>query len=209
MGDAITTEKRHKQLASVLSLWNGLFPALLLSSNPAIQYTAYDALKSTLLRRLKHGKLSMWESFACGIVAKFCATIVTYPLIRCKVLLMVAPPAPRAGEDDGTETPQKGSSEAGLRGAVNGRLRTSGRPRSPVRQRRPPSSRDTKTRHPRSLPPLLVHIFCSEGLRGLYRGCSMQLLHTLMKSALMMMVRERITSATYRFFRVEGETGAA
>lgn len=37
------------------------------------------------------------------------------------------------------------------------------------------------------------------GIRGLYKGCGWQLLHTLLKSALMMMVRERITEQTHRW----------
>jgi hypothetical protein len=38
---------------------------------------------------------------------------------------------------------------------------------------------------------------------GLYRGCRLQLLHTLLKTALLMMVRERITRTTYRLMAVD------
>ncbi|CAJ1933800.1 unnamed protein product [Cylindrotheca closterium] len=37
-----------------------------------------------------------------------------------------------------------------------------------------------------------------EGIRGLYKGCDWQLLHTILKSALMMMVRERISDSSRR-----------
>jgi hypothetical protein len=36
------------------------------------------------------------------------------------------------------------------------------------------------------------------GCSGLYQGCHLQLLHTLLKSALLMMIRERLTEVTHR-----------
>ena len=45
---------------------------------------------------------------------------------------------------------------------------------------------------------ILVNTYQKEGIAGLYKGCNLQLLHTLLKSALLMMVRERITSTTQR-----------
>merc|ERR1719253_1964041 len=70
----------------------------------------------------------------------------------------------------------------------------------------PPSSSsssptsDHRQPYPRSLPLLLLRIFQKDGMRGLYKGCSLQLIHKVLKSALLMMVRERITSASRRFF---------
>jgi hypothetical protein len=42
---------------------------------------------------------------------------------------------------------------------------------------------------------------------GLYRGCSLQLLHTVLKSALLMAVRERITHACRRRLGVYRSSG--
>jgi hypothetical protein len=129
-------------------LWKGLIPALLLCSNPSIHYTAYDVLKNRLLlsRSYNRGngtRLSMSQSFVLGLVSKFVATIVTYPLIRAKVILMVT-----------SETSMVSS---------------------------------------------LIRSYKEEGgIKGLYRGCDWQLIHTLLKSALMMMVRESITEHTHR-----------
>ncbi|KAL7522886.1 hypothetical protein ACHAWX_007620 [Stephanocyclus meneghinianus] len=197
----------QKSLNSISSLWNGLLPAVLLCSNPAIQYTLYDTIKSALLlRRLnrlqlsQHGNLphthqqnstqlsslSMRESFLSGMVSKFFATMATYPLIRAKVLLMVSPPdtllsgnspahyIPATSPYDGNATNINSSSDI------------------------PPPNK-----YPRSLPFLLLYIFRKDGFRGIYQGCSLQLLHTVLKSALLMMVRERITSGTQRLFQVE------
>ena len=42
-------QQNRQQLTTILSLWNGLLPALLLCTNPAIQYTLYDTLKAAWL----------------------------------------------------------------------------------------------------------------------------------------------------------------
>jgi adenine nucleotide transporter 17 len=126
------------------SLWKGLAPALLLCSNPSINYTVYDLTKNRILgrRHRTDSTLSMPEAFLVGLFAKFIATIATYPLIRAKVILMV--------------TSEK------------------------------------------SLIASLCRSYREDGIRGLYKGCNWQLLHTLLKSGLMMTVREKISSSTQR-----------
>jgi len=126
------------------SLWKGLTPSLLLCSNPSIHYTVFDVAKNQILTRSRNGasQLSMPEAFIVGVVAKFVATVVTYPLIRAKVILMV-------------------TSEESLLGS-------------------------------------LIRSYKREGVRGMYKGCDWQLLHTVLKSALMMMVREKITISTHQ-----------
>jgi hypothetical protein len=141
-------------------LWKGLTPALLLCANPAIHYTVYDILKQKILPQLtttttisnrsieSKRQLSMSQAFFLGLAAKFLATIVTYPLIRAKVILMVSP-----------------------------------------------SAKDVETDDRHSLWTCLIRSY-QQG--NLYKGCDWQLIHTLLKSALMMMVRERITDQTRR-----------
>mmetsp|Transcript_28262 Transcript_28262/g.60225 ORF Transcript_28262/g.60225 Transcript_28262/m.60225 type:complete len:561 (-) Transcript_28262:96-1778(-) len=224
-------KQKQQQLKSILSLWNGLFPAILLCTNPAIQYTMFDTLKSALfehrLMRENDGredvasstqqqqsshKLSMWEAFLFGIISKFFATIVTYPLIRCKVMLMVSPP----------ETFHESNKSASSNGNVgdeekdyccNGTV-TNG-PHSTMQKQQAQTSQSptlspplTNKKYPRSLPLLLVHIFRKDGIRGIYKGCSLQLLHTVLKSALLMMVREKITFVSHRFFQVDSAVGS-
>lgn len=125
------------------SLWKGLKPSLILCSNPAINYTVYDTIKSQYTLARATSSLSSGEAFLLGIFSKFVATIATYPLIRAKVMLMV--------------TSQS------------------------------------------SMWQCLRETFRKRGVQGLYEGCDLQLLHTLLKSALLMMVRERISDATQRW----------
>lgn len=53
----------------------------------------------------------------------------------------------------------------------------------------------------------LIRSYNQDGVRGLYKGCDWQLLHTVLKSALMMMVREQITASTHQLI-VGNVTGA-
>jgi hypothetical protein len=65
-------------------LWDGLGPTLLLTTNPAITYTCFDAMKRALIGQ--RAKLGFLESFLVGVGSKAVATVIIYPLIRAKVL---------------------------------------------------------------------------------------------------------------------------
>ncbi|GMF18820.1 unnamed protein product [Phytophthora fragariaefolia] len=78
----------------LLSFWKGFIPSLVLVSNPSINYTIFDKLKL----QLQHSKmaasnakrlssLTALEAFILAAIAKAVATIITYPVIRAKVLM--------------------------------------------------------------------------------------------------------------------------
>nr|CAB3501319.1 unnamed protein product [Digitaria exilis] len=78
--------------AGVFGFWKGVIPALIMVSNPAIQFMLYE----TLLKKLKKRRasnlkgadgLSALEIFLLGAVAKLGATVVTYPLLVVKARL--------------------------------------------------------------------------------------------------------------------------
>lgn len=110
----------------VARFWRGFAPSLILTCNPAINYTAFDFLKALWLRRrvasdpmgnngagpdatkvgaeVSGGSVSVprgravggdflnpVEAFFIAAAAKSLATLVTYPLIRAKVILMTSP----------------------------------------------------------------------------------------------------------------------
>ena len=166
-------------------LWKGLTPALLLCSNPSIHYTVYDVLKTKLLMSKQHSRsrsssgskgggqqqqlsLSVSDAFILGLLSKFVATIVTYPLIRAKVLLMV--------EEVGSEDNNDSNSNSNLLSSSS------------------------------SLWSVLKKSYYNDGdggIQGLYKGCNWQLIHTLLKSALMMTIREQITDRSRSLFDVK------
>lgn len=92
--------------------FGGLGISLLLTSNPSIQYTVFDQLKQRLLTRQGSRKtgiasspeaLSAFSAFLLGAVSKCVATVVTYPAIRCKVMIQAA----ESDEDGKTEADKK------------------------------------------------------------------------------------------------------
>ena len=187
-----------QRIQSITSLWNGIFPAILLCTNPAIQYTMYDSLKSwflgqntqqqhavTITSSANNTQLSMSQSFLFGLLSKFVATVMTYPLIRAKVIMMVDTNSRNitAQQDDKHNAINK-----------NNVAHNEG-------EKAPSNLERSST--PNSLLSLLMYIYNKNGIGGLYQGLYLQLLHTALKSALLLMVREKITVATRRFFQVE------
>ena len=197
--------KQKFDLKSISSLWSGLVPSLLLCTNPSIHFTVFDTLKSSILQRKSAAasrsaegskgvepRLSMGEAFFLGLLAKFAATIATHPLIRAKVMLMCN----GKGASIQREEPDNEERYNFRRGDTT--LNFGGR----VYDKNAGSGAETVTSEAMEAGPNLWGVLCSiyknEGVPGLYRGCNLQLIHTLLKSALLMMVRERITVTTRR-----------
>ena len=73
----------------IKGLWQGLTPSLIMVSNPALQYAFYETSSRWRLRRSGKSTLSAAEVFVLGAVAKFGATMATYPLMVVKSRLQV------------------------------------------------------------------------------------------------------------------------
>jgi solute carrier family 25 (peroxisomal adenine nucleotide transporter), member 17 len=74
----------------VKGFFRGIIPALILVSNPAIQYTVFERLKEAFVAaRRKRGNesdLGSLHHFALGVLAKAVATVMTYPYIVTKTV---------------------------------------------------------------------------------------------------------------------------
>ena len=66
-------------------LFRGLGPALILVSNPTIQYSVFEKLKQLFTK--SNSKLGNGELFVLGAMGKIAATLVTYPYIMAKTTL--------------------------------------------------------------------------------------------------------------------------
>lgn len=144
-------------------LFDGLGISLLLTANPSIQYTAFDQLKNTLLKqkmRKREGEaaypesLSAFSAFVLGAVSKCIATCLTYPAIRCKVVIQSA-----ESDEDKDDKPQL-------------------KPR-------------------KTMSGALHSIWEKEGILGFYKGLQAQILKTVLSSALLLMIKEKITKSTW------------
>ncbi|KAK4803489.1 hypothetical protein SAY86_003306 [Trapa natans] len=144
--------------------FDGLGINLLLTSNPAIQYTVFDQLKQRMLKR-KQGEataagssplaLSAFSAFFLGAISKTIATILTYPAIRCKIMIQAA--------------------ESG-------------------------NGKDTKDQAPRTrktIRQVAYSIMKGEGPLGFFKGLRAQILKTVLSSALLLMIKEKINATTW------------
>ncbi|KAI6676246.1 hypothetical protein NL676_037042 [Syzygium grande] len=76
--------------AGFWGFWKGVFPTLIMVSNPSIQFMLYETmLKKLNKRRALKGKSAptALEIFLLGALAKLGATVVTYPLLVVKARL--------------------------------------------------------------------------------------------------------------------------
>ncbi|KAI5400933.1 peroxisomal adenine nucleotide carrier 1 [Lathyrus oleraceus] len=143
--------------------FDGLAISILLTTNPSIQYTAFDQLKHRLLKGKVSKKtdaksspesLSAFNAFLLGAVSKCAATCLTYPAIRCKVTIQAAD----SYDNKSTEAEKKAQK------TISGALYT---------------------------------IWKREGLLGFFNGLQAQILKTVLSSALLLMVKEKITKSTW------------
>lgn len=65
------------------SLFAGVLPALVLVSNPILQYTIFEQLKNFVERRNKRS-IGPYDSFYLGALGKLAATTITYPYLTVK-----------------------------------------------------------------------------------------------------------------------------
>lgn len=73
------------------ALWRGTLPSLMLVSNPALQFMAYEAIKRRLLAgRPSPAELGSVAVFLVGAAAKAFATVTTYPLQLVQTKLRVS-----------------------------------------------------------------------------------------------------------------------
>lgn len=61
-------------------LWGGLQPSLLLTINPAIQFSVYESIKRYLTKLYGRETPSVFYFFFIGALSKLISTCITYPL---------------------------------------------------------------------------------------------------------------------------------
>ncbi len=153
--------------------WHGLLPALLLTSNPAINYAAYDAMKALIPLSPQRKHHNVKETFLIGMLSKFLATILTYPLIRAKVMMMSEGKGDRKGGND--EEP--GVSLMTL---------------SPSLMR---------AQERKGLGSILRQLVKEGGVRELYVGLDGQIINTALKNATLLNTKDRVSRITSYIMR--------
>ncbi|KAJ1262744.1 hypothetical protein BS78_09G133400 [Paspalum vaginatum] len=152
-----------------MEVFDGLGISIILTCNPSIQYTAFDQLKQRLIQRQRRKSgskednsrvaLSAFSAFVLGAISKSIATVLTYPLIRCKVMIQAAHPDDEDADDE--------------------------------------SERPSKSRAPKTMLSALHAIWSKEGIPGFFKGLHAQILKTVLSSALLLMIKEKISKFTW------------
>ncbi|TMW60043.1 hypothetical protein Poli38472_000085 [Pythium oligandrum] len=189
-GEDTTTDKtapQHKSMwdltkeiyaeDGLLSFWKGYIPSLVLVSNPSINFTIFDKLKLNVqewkTQRAQAARLvalTAFEAFVIAAIAKAIATVLTYPIIRAKVLM-------QAQKKQLESKPEEAS--------ANGHHHN----HHHHHHHRPLGN---------TMVEVLRNIAEVEGMPGLFKGCSTQLFNTVLKSALLLMTKEQIYKYTMR-----------
>eukprot|EP00249_Psilotum_nudum_P017745 c26470_g1_i1 orf=294-995(+) len=159
--------------------FDGIGTSLLLTTNPAIQYTVFEQLKVRLIGRQERLQrqgvnksiqkqnftvdsfpvvLSAFSAFMLGALSKTLATITTYPAIRCKVMIQASEP-----EED---KEQKTNSRC-------------------------------QEKSPKTILDAIRIIWQWEGASGFYKGLNAQILKTVLAAAVMLMIKEKISRGTW------------
>jgi hypothetical protein len=166
--------------------WHGLLPALLLTSNPAINYAAYDAMKALIPLPPHRKHHNVKETFLIGMLSKFLATILTYPLIRAKVMMMSDTKRARFLQphlkDKGAMMGREDDEEADVS------LMTLS-PSLMLAQER------------QGLGNILRQLVKEGGVRELYVGLDGQIINTALKNATLLNTKDRISRVTSYILR--------
>ncbi|CEL98423.1 unnamed protein product [Vitrella brassicaformis CCMP3155] len=211
------------------ALFYGIGPALVLVSNPAIQFMVYELLKKNLGHTQPEKNSAMFYFFT-GAFAKMVATLITYPYQLCKVRLQTtgAPSsfvatASRPISSSTQPTTTTSSSRTALRPPTQhddtDRERERERDLPPLQPRGGEGEEEkgggvgggndrSEEQHPTHVPRvtssvrLFRDIVRREGLPGLYAGISSKLIQTVLASALMFMVYEKLVVVITRLLRL-------
>lgn len=78
--DLFSGLKHIAQNEGLSALWSGTQASLLLSINPAIQFSVYEGIKRYLTKAYGQEKPSVFYFFFLGALSKLISTFITYPL---------------------------------------------------------------------------------------------------------------------------------
>lgn len=161
----------------IKALWAGTVPSLLLVINPALQFMTYESLKRRL--KLKYGdkELSSLIYFFVGAVAKTVATVLTYPLQIVQAKLRVS--------ESSSQVPSNKLLLYSTKNTAIFLILQHGHKMEGLRK-------------DASLLEIIQAILQRHGLKGLFKGMESKILQTVLTSALMFVVYEKIAAFVFR-----------
>uniref|UniRef100_A0A7S2SIR5 Uncharacterized protein n=1 Tax=Mucochytrium quahogii TaxID=96639 RepID=A0A7S2SIR5_9STRA len=82
--------KRIYRENGIAGFWKGYAASMILSLNPALQFTTFDRAKEACLNKLNKKELTAAQLFILGMVTKAFTLTIIYPLIRAKVRMQAS-----------------------------------------------------------------------------------------------------------------------
>ncbi len=167
-----TYDQVTRGLSQWASLYSGIGASMLLTINPAIQYTCFEQARTRVLLGLRRraekrgstkkikSELTVSDAFVLGAASKAIATFLTYPLVRAKVLAK----APKVSKKI-----SKGGKELSA----------------------DESNYNANSFRGKSLLAVMRLVVATEGASGLYKGLHAQLLKTVLAAAFSLTVKEK------------------
>eukprot|EP00750_Incisomonas_marina_P001796 INCI11668.1.p1 GENE.INCI11668.1~~INCI11668.1.p1 ORF type:complete len:389 (+),score=62.05 INCI11668.1:215-1381(+) len=228
--DAVT-----RTITDLPALLRGVVPSVFLCINPAIQFTVYERLKAVLVRALLRRRartghsatelmaaslasegrsqmvqLSTAQSFWLGACSKAVATLLTFPLLTAKLMLLRGATAP-ATNNNAKNHPQQAPHLASESDDVLCEITAPAAPNAntpPLPANSPPKrslsgrTRDQrafglKQSHAGSAVEILLRRFHEEGASSFYKGIVPQLVKGMIGSAIMMSIKEKSYAAVF------------
>ena len=197
------SQKQHQAPMKILltmmqdkdtQFYKGLSAYYLLCFKPALQYTVFEQVKAAWLQsknananaksgshssRQQQSSLSAAEAFLLGMVARTIATVAVFPFLRAKVVMQTRKTS------TSTSTNQT-AADADADGT------TDGNDNSNTTNGASPNNNNTKKD---SVLTLLLEIWQTKGVAGLYQGLGPELTRGIFSAALMLMIKEKIAVA--------------
>lgn len=197
-------ERLSHLLLRLSRFWHGLLPALLLTSNPAINYAAYDAMKAVMPLGPGRKHHTAKETFLIGMLSKFMATLITYPLIRAKVMMMadtkrarhLQPHLRAAQQERGTEEQNLLLNEKKVVEGDAGLLKDTDAESQPPTPSLVLSPSLLMAQEKQGLLEILTELAKEGGFQELYVGLDGQIINTALKNAVLLNTKERLSRLT-------------
>ncbi|CAM9629836.1 unnamed protein product [Phaeothamnion confervicola] len=176
---------------SFVTFYRGIQAYVLLCLKPAIQYAAFNFLKAARLSaetasasgriaRQPRTNLSTGEAFLLGAVARAIATVLIYPCIRAKVLIMAGR---RKQTDQDSDAAASSRASRGC-GAGSGNGSGSGGAND--------CSGDSGSGGGSGMASVLADAVRRDGVAALFRGIGPELARGVLSSAIMLATKERL-----------------
>jgi hypothetical protein len=165
-----------------------------LTSNPAINYAAYDAMKAVIPLGPGRKHHTAKETFLIGMLSKFMATLITYPLIRAKVMMMADTKRARHLQPHLRAAQQE--KEAGAQESEAGLLKDTDVESPPPTPSLVLSPSLLMAQEKQGLLEILTGMVKEGGVRELYVGLDGQIINTALKNAVLLNTKERLSRLT-------------